>query len=107
MDSNVVHEIEELFGVDKHALYRHALFLLGNSADAEDAVSETFIKALRFVGAFKRRASLRTWLWAILRNQCVDMLRNRERIFSKVIPGDTYSDAFDSTVVERLYWTTR
>ena len=52
---------------------------LGNIADAEDAVQETFVKLHRAARGFTGEAAFSTWLYRILVNTCLDMLRKRRR----------------------------
>jgi RNA polymerase sigma-70 factor (ECF subfamily) len=53
--------------------------MLGSSVDAEDAVQETFLRAWRASGRFEGRASVRTWLYRIATNVCVDALGRSAR----------------------------
>lgn len=66
---------------DRHMpdLYRLAYSLLGNAADAEDAVQETLMGAYDGMGRFKGRSSIRTWLKRILLHQAVNVRRKRKR----------------------------
>ncbi len=73
----------DLFGelVRRHrpALLRAALSKLQSTADAEDAVQETFLAAFRAQQTFNPAYSLRGWLWTILLNICSRHRRRSQR----------------------------
>ncbi len=78
--------LEELFRRYRQAAYRVALRLLGNEADALDAVQDGFVKVLTHLSAFQGRSSFKTWLLRVVSNAALDLGRQRRRR-SEVKPG--------------------
>ncbi|MCB8983828.1 MAG: sigma-70 family RNA polymerase sigma factor [Ardenticatenaceae bacterium] len=60
------------------AVYRLALRLLKNEADAEDVMQETFLNAFKAIGSFEGRASIKTWLYRITYNNAMMRLRQKD-----------------------------
>src|SRR5438132_11638991 len=71
--------LEELFRRYRQPAYRVAHRLLGNEADALDAVQEGFVKVLTHLPAFAGRSSFKTWLLRVVSNAALDLGRSRRR----------------------------
>lgn len=80
--------------LDEHgdALYAFAMLRLGHAATAEDLVQDTLLAALVSDSRFEARASVRTWLTAILKNKIVDHLRRAGREISYEPTADDADD---------------
>src|SRR3954464_3098237 len=71
--------LDELFRRYRQAAYRVAFRLLGNEADALDAIQEGFVKALTHLAGFQGRSSFKTWLLRVVSNAALDLGRSRGR----------------------------
>lgn len=86
-------------------MFKFARLQLRDDAAAEDAVQEAFAAALSGQKSFGNRAQLKTWVFAILKNKIVDIIRERARspaaaMLVDEIPEDAYDDLFD----EKGFW---
>jgi RNA polymerase sigma-70 factor (ECF subfamily) len=67
-------ELEEVLGRHQRELLGYCYRMLGSPFDAEDAVQETMLRAWRGIGRFEGRAAVRSWLYRIATNVCLDAL---------------------------------
>jgi RNA polymerase sigma-70 factor, ECF subfamily len=66
-------------------LHAHCYRMLASLHDAEDALQETLLRAWRAIGRFEGRSSLRSWLYTIATNTCLNLIAKRPK---RVLPID-------------------
>jgi|SRR6266508_1206038 len=77
-----------------HSVFRLAYRMTGNEQDAEDVAQESFLRAYRQLRSFDGRASFRTWLYRIVANCSLDLLRKRGRYLQPLpLDGESAGDA--------------
>src|SRR6059058_3519550 len=86
------------------ALTGHCYRMMGSAIDADDAVQETLVRAWKNLARFDGRASLRTWLYRIATNVCLDLLAERARRERPVESGAPGSIAGPLTTLPRAHW---
>lgn len=72
---------DELVNRYHRQAYNVAYRMTGNHADAEDLTQDTFLKAYRFFGNYKRELPFDNWLYRIMSNLHVDLLRRRPKAY--------------------------
>jgi RNA polymerase sigma-70 factor (ECF subfamily) len=79
----------ELIEPYRRELQVHCYRMLGSFQDAEDALQDTLLSAWQSFGGFERRASLRTWLYRVATNRCLNAHRSASRRLPKEwdVPG--------------------
>src|SRR5437870_7931127 len=79
--------------------------MLGSVFEADDAVQETMVRAWRGIDSFEGRSAVRSWLYRIATNVCLDMLRGRQRRARPMEMGpSSTTDAFDGHQLPEHAW---
>ena len=79
--------------------YRFARNLVGNEADAEDVVQNSFLKVWKKIGSFNAEKPFRPWLSAVVRNTALDFLRKRKETPFSTLDFDD-GDRFEDSVAD-------
>jgi RNA polymerase sigma-70 factor (ECF subfamily) len=88
----------------RQALVGHCYRMLGSAAEADDAVQETLLRAWRARDGFGGRASLRTWLYRIATNVCLDAIADRAGRERPVAMGPAGTVHDDLVERPRAHW---
>ncbi|MGY0231537.1 RNA polymerase subunit sigma-70 [Longispora urticae] len=70
---------EDLVRAHRRELLVHCYRLLGSLTDAEDVLQEVLLSAWRGLDGFEHRSTMRTWLYRVATNRCLNALRDRSR----------------------------
>ena len=99
-------ELEELYNTYRTDLYRYLCYLTHDPAEAEDLLSETFLRALRRLHTYRGDCTVKTWLFGIAHNVWLESLRKRrptvsaDDLLETYLTDDTLPDHTDT----RLQW---
>jgi len=84
-------------------LHAHCYRMLGSVHDAEDALQDALLRAWRGIGRFEGRSSLRSWLYRIATNTCMDLAGKRRVLPIDYGPGADPHDSPGVPVVENVW----
>lgn len=93
IDAMTPEGFEELVRPFRRELAAHCYRMLGSLTEAEDHVQETLLHAWRGIDGFEGRSSVRSWLYKIATNSCVDALRRRPRRLMPFELGEPHDPA--------------
>jgi RNA polymerase sigma-70 factor (ECF subfamily) len=81
--------------------------MLGSAFEADDAVQETMVRAWKGLDTFEGRSAVRSWLYRIATNVCLDMLRGRQRRARPMEMGPSgTNDSFKGEMLPEHAWVT-
>ena len=99
-------ELEELYRLYRADLYRYLCHLTHDPAEAEDLLSETFLRALKRLHTYRGDCAVKTWLFGIARNIWLEGLRKKHPTASTddLLEGCLAEDTLTERTDSRLQW---
>jgi RNA polymerase sigma-70 factor (ECF subfamily) len=95
----------ELVDPHRRSLHAHCYRMLGSLEDADDAMQDALLRAWRGIGRFQGRSSLRTWLYTIATNACLQLVQRRP---GRLLPRDyapaTGTSSSDGVPLAETVW---
>jgi RNA polymerase sigma-70 factor, ECF subfamily len=88
-----VRAFEALARRHQAALYRLAVRVMGDHGEAEDALQEALLDAWRRIGGFRGDSAFSTWMYRVVTNRCLGMLRRR-----RPLPVERVEEAVEEVV---------
>jgi len=94
--------LEEL----RRQMLKFAVLQLSDESLAEDAVQEALIGAIKNAGSFAGKSALKTWVFAILKNKIIDVLRRQPRIVSEgsLLREEEMNEDFSDLFSQNGFW---
>ena len=98
-------DLERVLEQHRRELTAYCYRMLGSGFEAEDAVQETLVRAWKAIDGFEGRSALRSWLYRIATNVCLDMVRGPQRRARAMDlgPATTVDRATLDTLPEHLW----
>ena len=98
--STATAEFEHQVAPFRRELLAHCYRMTGSLSDAEDALQDSLVRAWRGLASFEGRSSLRTWLYRVTTNTCLDLVADRR---GRALPPQLHSrGAIDDQLVTDL-----
>lgn len=85
----------------QHVMYTVALRMLGNAEDAKDVTQDAFVKAFRQLATFDSSYRFFSWMYRIVINECLNLIRARRRIEPLEGAVATVGNPFDATLAHQ------
>ena len=88
--------LEQIYNEHKGLVFNLSLNYLQNSEDAEEVTQDVFVKVFQKLKDFNNKSSLKTWIYKITINQCLDFLKAKKskKRFGFIIPIHDNSNSF-------------